>query len=653
MTGTQRAFLMLLLAVGLAASLLVLSQRVAVERGNATVGVAVDFLEVQHAAGATGEPLEVTMRQFKNAGATHLAVTEDSLASLVERGEANIFTRPEGAHVWLATMYRLQQMVAALSSRFPGKYARSQGDDGDGWLDMPAAAVAVPQTGVGYSREALDAARAVGLTIVARPHWEGIHTAPAVERAIELAGQAGAEIVVFSGDQVVGFPGMVGDTARAITANGMTFGFIELAPQMGAASLASALELAVVRVHSITEPEMRTISHPRAIERFVKSARERNVRLFYLRLFPGDERGPVRASAEYVAAIRDGLAARGMTTGRPVPFAPLRIPPWQLALVRVALCGALLWIIQSLFGLRAGWFWALALLTVVGGGAAMMVATDMVRSVCALGAGVVFPTLAVGWAARYLARPTEDERPSLGAALPRQIVAFAGVSAITIIGGLVVAALLSDSAYLMKIAQFRGVKFAQFLPLMVVALVWLARCMPWYVEAGSGESRAEWPAVWAGLRGALAQPIVYWHAVAAMVGLAVLAMLMMRSGNEAGGAILPGELQLRALLDKILIVRPRTKEVFLGHPLMMLALLLMLRGTPRALWVALALGAIGQVSLLNSFCHLHTPLTLTLLRVFNGLWVGALAGIVLCVVWEFVSRRMAPASPEPPPVEEQ
>jgi MFS family permease len=80
---------------------------------------------------------------------------------------------------------------------------------------------------------------------------------------------------------------------------------------------------------------------------------------------------------------------------------------------------------------------------------------------------------------------------------------------------------------------------------------------------------------------------------------------------------------------------------------------MLMRGTPRGLWVALTVGAIGQVSILNSFCHLHTPLTLTLLRVFNGLWVGALAGIILCVVWDLVSRRIAPERRDPSPAEEQ
>jgi hypothetical protein len=37
--------------------------------------------------------------------------------------------------------------------------------------------------------------------------------------------------------------------------------------------------------------------------------------------------------------------------------------------------------------------------------------------------------------------------------------------------------------------------------------------------------------------------------------------------------------------------------------------------------------SVAFASAVNSFCHFHTPLTLTLWRVFNGLWVGSLFGL--------------------------
>jgi hypothetical protein len=58
-------------------------------------------------------------------------------------------------------------------------------------------------------------------------------------------------------------------------------------------------------------------------------------------------------------------------------------------------------------------------------------------------------------------------------------------------------------------------------------------------------------------------------------------------------------------------------------------------------------GSIGQVSMVNSFCHLHTPLLMTVTRTFNGLWLGVLFGLLL--TW--LVRRWLPTRSEPPAVQ--
>jgi len=483
---------------------------------------------------------------------------------------------------------------------------------------------------------------------VARPCWQGIRSREAVNVALRLAADAGARVVVFNGDQVMGFPGLIEATAEAMRANNLVFGYIELAPQGGDAALSTHLEHRIVRVHSITDLEMRTISVNRAVERFAKAARERGVRLCYVRLFAADDRGPVHINVDYLTALSGELRAHGLSIGLPEAFEGFQTPWWLVALVRLGVLGAGLWLVQSLFALPAPWFWALAGLSLLGGTAGMATMRDMTCALCSLGAAVIFPLLAVGWVA---ARPAPQRDADEGVPWGYLLWTFVAVSAFTALGGVIVAALLADSAHMMGVAQFRGVKLAQVLPLLAVALVWLARNSVGDETSASEEPVGpEWRRLWSGWRTALNNPIIYWHAAAALVGLVLLAMLLVRSGNEAESAILPGELQFRALLDKLLVVRPRTKEVFLGHPMMLLGLLLLARGMPKGSWIALSLGAIGQVSLLNSFCHLHTPLLLTLLRVFNGVWVGAVGGVILCLIWQAASRIVArhPQSQAPP-----
>jgi hypothetical protein len=75
----------------------------------------------------------------------------------------------------------------------------------------------------------------------------------------------------------------------------------------------------------------------------------------------------------------------------------------------------------------------------------------------------------------------------------------------------------------------------------------------------------------------------------------------------------------------------------LGHPALLLGLAMATipRWRPWALPLLL-LGIIGQVGMLNSFCHLHTPLKLTFLRTFHGLWAGGIIGLILIWVWQGV-----------------
>jgi hypothetical protein len=77
-------------------------------------------------------------------------------------------------------------------------------------------------------------------------------------------------------------------------------------------------------------------------------------------------------------------------------------------------------------------------------------------------------------------------------------------------------------------------------------------------------------------------------------------------------------------------VRPRTKEFLIGYPLLWLALGGVLRGRVRGwTWFVAALGTVAPISVINSFCHVHTPLWITLQRSLWGLFLGFLCGIGL------------------------
>ena len=92
-----------------------------------------------------------------------------------------------------------------------------------------------------------------------------------------------------------------------------------------------------------------------------------------------------------------------------------------------------------------------------------------------------------------------------------------------------------------------------------------------------------------------------------------------RSGNFP---LLPAgmlESKMRLWLERLLFMRPRTKEFMIGYPALWLLISLRRFNYQPLFKVVLWLGVtIGFITFFNSFCHIHTPFLFILLRFFNA-----------------------------------
>lgn len=654
MTRHQRDFIILLVVIGLGAAGYVGYSRIFSENSSRQVALCVDYTEVVRLAGLTDEPVHSILLRLSQAGASHCAIKETTLNDMLLTSKAGL-AAPDGR--WLGARTGDDEAIEAFHAKVPGVHIEQE-SFGGGRLTERRQPMGPRTTarfsgdmsvfgsiGLGYHPAAVNDIRQSPLQPIARPVANFCSTPEAIEYSMRQAADIGARLVIFHGDRIVGAPGMTGLTALQMREEDLSFGMVELVPQAGEYRLAKALDSRIHRCHSISPEEMETMSAQEALDRYMLAVTERKVRICYVRLLLSPSEDLLSENTDYVHSLFSRLSSRGYSVGQPAMFRPTDMPPMLMRVLVLGVLGGFLWLLQTTCGIGAKPFWLTA-----GAGflAAMAVTTPgfaLGGPLVALAAALIFPTVAV----------LSLRQSSYGNAEchePVTILQAAGLlirtSVITAIGGLIAAAVLSQDAYLMKIEQFRGVKLAQALPLVVIGIILAARATQAYRETLIDSSR--WEALGRGLAEIGRASVRYWHAGVVVVLMGMVGYMLMRSGNEPAFGVAELETQMRAALDSVLGVRPRTKEIFFGFPMLYVGLMLLLNGRWRTYWLFLALGAISQVSLFNTFCHLHTPLTISLVRIAHGIWVGLLLGLL---VWgikrigdAILARINPPETPE-------
>jgi len=640
----------LLIAIGVAASCFSLATRARLEAANRTVAVVLDHDQLRALSAASGYTVADVLARVKEAGATGVAITEPTLYDALSSGTVySVPIRTEddtGLGPPRASLSgppeTLSRIRRSLIERLGlGVRTAELVGDPSGSIRLNIWMVTLPQIvdlGIGYPQDSVHEVRWAGLDVVARPRAEGNQWGLASGAALTAVEETGAKLVIFSGNAVMGYPDDLRNVADELRQNGLTYGHVEFGKQYGDMALASLLPERFLRAHSINETEMLGMSRQRALDRFVLAVRERNIRVCYVRLFAPSGPDPLSSAESYVGTLTASLKSHGFSLGLPQPLSDVGVS-WLLRwLACVGALGAVALCLTELLGCRPlpvllGLI-ALCLVTLAG---AMVSLTPTAKLGALLGA-LALPALAVGW---Y--RPTGGASLTRWSALGRGVLLFGVSSGVSIAGGLIVVGCLADTRFMVKLDQFTGVKLAHIVPLLGVLLLQLG----WDLgSSDAGEGERAIATLVRGWRSAGKSVVRYWHAILLVLCAGGLALLVLRTGHETGLGVSGLELQFRSVLNRVFGVRPRSKEVLIGHPLLLLGLARAAGGRNVGRWVLLSLGTIGQVSLVNTFTHIHTPVLISVARTLHGLWFGALVGVGLYVAAEVVGwvwRRWWPA----------
>ena len=376
---------------------------------------------------------------------------------------------------------------------------------------------------------------------------------------------------------------------------------IEFSDQKGLNQLGVLLNKDVIRLHTISNGEMGSLTPDSALDRWMLAARERNMRSLLVRFFDITTPGAnLQGNLNYVASIQTGLIESGFTLDQPYEK-PASIPASTILMAMVGtavIAGVMLILLEMRLP-------KLSLLALIGGIAIwlalLLVNPTMAKKMMALLSVITFPTLSC----LLIMKP---EARSIG----KSVVALLTLCAISYIGAVLMVGLLADILFMLKLDQFIGVKLAHVVPIVAV---------PFILYIWNEEKPLTF------VKQLLEKALDYkWTMLGVLVAVAGVIYLS-RTGNS-GAELSAAESMMRTFLNDVMGVRPRSKEFLIGYPF---TLLLFWLGASRKNWILTIPAIIGQVSLVNTYAHIHTALIMSMQRSFNGLVLGIAVGLLLII----------------------
>jgi hypothetical protein len=655
--------------VGLLAALYVNYQRHQVESASHTVELVMDYEEIVDLAASEGAEVAGLMRQFRDAGIVSLAVYDMTLeklsksgkiftlsgAELLQRSQTGVPADPaiaellkagritaDRVYVFGPATLTFQEVQEDLIRRLGAERVISLHQGTTHVLEVKGNYEKLVKWNLGLSTVEMAAVVQYGFYVAPRPtNYERVTTEDVDAVFARIEKQDKTSAIFFVGEEVLGYKAQLERTAYYLNKGNIVLGLIEhplqlqFLKQEGLVQLAQKINYRAARVYVIPKEEQPKLKIQEAVERWILSDRERNIRINLMRMYtkPEGDKTLTQTNLTYVEKTKRGLEAAGFSVGRAGTFNAYYPPRAALACIILAACTAGVMLLAELVALSNILRWSLLLGTFLPLAAVVLLGHgNLARQAGALGSAIIFPSLAMGWQIEKWSH-VKPGQYDLGQILWNGIKGVAQVSLFSAIGGLFIAALLGDVRYLLEIEIYRGVKLTFVAPLLIVTYLFFR-----HVNIGEGASGKP-EGVLNQIQRLLDQPVLFKY----LGGLALAALVAIiyvgRSGHTAGIPVPAFEVKIRAIFEQIFYARPRTREFLIGHPTFMMATYAVYRGWPKIWYLVLVVFAsMGQSSLVETFAHLRTPVVMSLVRGIDGWVVGVILGIVAVVILHLVLK---------------
>jgi hypothetical protein len=664
------------LILAIIVSLVLAMQRISIEQQNRNVALIMDLASIRELSATEGVPEEEVVSRFKAAGITGLAFSELTLEQLKLQGSLTWYT---GRDFEKALRSGIEQVPAGLSkahlpaidpsklyialydrmsrdqlTRFftlfcgkdkvmtwpPGSAgAEDVSERSPAFLEVVGEEKNLTTMGIGFSEEMVARYRDCGLQVVLRPeNKKTVSQAMINDYCVILRRYAPLYAIIFTGpdNDVLGYPDYLDTTAELIQESGAYLGMIEApnvkALQKGIQTLGAKCASRALRVQSVSPQFQDKLTCEDLVGKFELGVRERNIRLLYLRPYvrPMKGRGLIDSNVAYIESLKRALESKNFAAGDARSFPDFHPHSGLIILMGSGLFVAFLILLRRMWPLGdmavaltlLAWVVLLALFHITGH-------LSLWKKLAALLGGMVFPVFSIHLFLPEMRKALEKK--TFAALLGQSSLLLVSVSLFTLLGGLIVAGLLSSTEFLIQVDRFRGIKLIMIIPPLFIAVYYMLREAPRPMK----------------LADILSLPVQIWHIVALCILGSAGAYYIVRTGNTTEAATSSVELTIRTILNKVMLVRPRFKEFLIAHPALMVVTAFLKCRIEYAVPLLLLVVAMGQADIIDTLAHIHTPLLVTLFRILNGLVLGWIVGsAALVVFWKREKSREIQANRE-------
>ena len=611
-----KKWLLMIIAISLVLIAPAVGKRHEVEWNNRTYEMIMPYDEIE---AWLQQDSEHVWKKLKEAGLTTVSIEAETLESLEKSGHVLLLKMDEWKHTLVLLNERVDQMpsrglvVYPLNDAFPvasslrdtfGDDVREVGINQKTYYVIEGNAKKIERVPLGYDEAKVAHVIERGFMVVLRiPDARDMNEASVrVLQQVESLKNEHMSKLLPTGEQVAGYPSDVEKWGERWKRAGYALLSTEFYEAKGLTALAKAMDVHVVRLHSLNLEQRKPNE---AVDVAIRAIKERNIRALFIRPYTSEETAQnIEKTVSVMKQIVQHMPSH-YTPGKSEPFAPVERSSMATIGLIVGTTAFLFLAIRSLVSplwafVAAGGAFALSV-------AGAFLAINLAWKALALLVAIVTPV--------YAAKPSsvqEGWRGTMMAYIRAIVLSFVGISWIV--------TMLYGNEYIAYVGEgFRGVKLVYVVP--IVAMV--ALVLPSFVQEPMLPFMKR---LWK-------HPITVGHVVLSLIIFALLAYYVLRSGNT--GTASAFELAARQKLEEWLYVRPRTKEFLLGFPVYVLALAVINR--QKQLGAALlVVGTIGWLSMMNTFTHLHIPLFISFTRTIYSLGIGFVLGIALVYIYRSV-----------------